>query len=94
MTSSDRRRVWVSGWWCYDHGDNACDCERFMKAATWRLYVDGGFNYGAAIQQFYADGPFYGTWECGGGGRTGAVETFEACREHVENAVSRAVRPN
>ncbi|RUX08050.1 MAG: hypothetical protein E5V51_00240 [Mesorhizobium sp.] len=64
-----------------------------MHGKLWRLFCDG-VNHGATISQFQDDGPFYGTWEVGGGGRTGAMTTLEDCKRRVESEVMRRERPN
>lgn len=58
----------------------ACLCTEADKGGLWLLHGTEG-----AIQQFQHDGPYYGTW---GSGRTGAMETLDACKAAVERAVA------
>lgn len=82
------RIMWVQTSHCYKHSRDPCDCHKTHK---WLMFCDG-VNSGAAIQQFL--GGFYGTWEVGGGGRTGCVASLEGCKQLVEEAVIRVERPN
>lgn len=56
-----------------------CLCTDDIKKRVWSLAGTTG-----AVQQFHDDGPYYGTWD---GGRTGAMETLDACKRRVERAV-------
>lgn len=64
-----------------------------MHGTRWRLFCEG-VNHGASIVRFHDDAPFYGTWEVGGGGRTGPMTKLNACKRRVENEVIRQARPN
>lgn len=87
------RHKWIESVWCQNHGDTACDCDPYLLARSW-LMITKPPNYGAAITQFIGDGPFYGTWEVAGGGRTGPMDDLDACKLKVEQEVMRRVQPN
>lgn len=54
-------------------------------SSDWLLYVDG--KHVGDIQRFYREGPYYGTWEINGGGRTGPMSDLAECKRRVENKV-------
>lgn len=56
-----------------------CRCADDIKGSVWRLNGTTGY-----IQQFNDGAPYYGTWH---GGRTGAMESLDACKAAVEKAV-------
>lgn len=85
------KATWDEGTDCIDHGAAACDCSH--KVRIWRLFV-GGPNIAGTVCQFYPDAPFYGTWEVGDGGRTGAMATLENAKRAVEDRVRHSERPH
>lgn len=81
--------VWIASSSCLEHGETSCDCE--SRSSIWRLAGDGA-GLGVTIQQF-GGGPFYGTWEAGGGGRTGPVTDLDDCKRRLEAMVPSMARP-